>query len=973
LSVADAPAPAAAGGTPAPRPARPRLLLAVCCIAQFLVILDLSIVNIALPEMQADLAIAAGDLQWVIDAYAILFAGFLMLAGRATDVLGQRRTFVLALAVFTVASTACGLAPDDLSLILARGLQGLAGAGMAAASLAIITSSFAPGAERARAIALWGAMNGLGGATGMLLGGVLTEYLSWRWVFLVNVPVAIAAIAMAVAVVHERRARQRRSFDLAGALVLTIGLLVSAYGGVTAGTHGFGSAAALVPLIGGSLILMLFGPIEKRAKAPLVPPGAISKGLRSVNAIVALFSAALFPMWFVGSLYMQQVLALSPLETGLAFLPMALVIFAVAQQAGKLVARAGVRPVLGSGLLLMTTGLALFSLIEPSGSTLQYVILPGVLTAAGIGLAVVSSTIAATALATNAQEAGLASGLVNTARQVGGGLGLAILISVGTQFTAGRIGGGAQVEPALTDGFALAYLIGAGLTLTAAILTFVLLPGAAEAPKARAGRRIVGAAAAVLLVFAAVGVAIPRSQGEPIGAYTLEGTMRFATEPDLHPPQMEVQIDEGRRLPGLIMAANFYDLTKGPMVGQSGPMILGQDLQPVWFEPVPEDVVAANLTAQTWNGRPVLTYWQGEITETGEVATGTIRVLDESYRELARIEGQDGWVLTLHEFDIRGDEAWVTATKNTERDLTRYGGVNNGVFVDSAVQRYSLRTGKLLSTWKASDHIELAESETQPPPNGFPWDATHVNAIDVSDDGRKMLVSMRNTMAGYYVDVATGRIEWRVGGKRSDFRMGDGAAFEWQHDMELQPGGRLTMFDNHCCEITGAGEYLQADAPSRALTLQLDFDARSARLVDEIGHGGNFFAQYMGNEQELPGGRRWVSWGQVPYFSMYSPDGELEYDATLPTPNMSYRSYVQPWTGRPGWPPKCVAQGGTVAASWNGATEVRRWRVRDGRRILATEARDGFETRIAAPGARAGLTVEALDAGGDVLGTCRTR
>jgi MFS family permease len=282
------------------------LLLGVCCVAQFMVILDLSIVNVALPSIQSSLKFSASDLQWVVDAYAIVFAGFLMLAGRAGDLWGQRRTFVAALTLFSLASLAGGLAPTSGVLIGARALQGLAGALMAASSLAIITASFEPGPARHRAVGLWGAMNGAGGAAGTLLGGVITQELSWRWVLLINLPIGLTAAVLAATVVADRRAEKRTSFDLAGALLLTVGLLLEAYGGVAAGSHGWASAAALVPIAVGSVLLILFPIVEKRfAKAPLVPPRAFTGALRNINVIVLLFSAALFPMWYVGSLYLQ--------------------------------------------------------------------------------------------------------------------------------------------------------------------------------------------------------------------------------------------------------------------------------------------------------------------------------------------------------------------------------------------------------------------------------------------------------------------------------------------------------------------------------------------------------------------------------------------------------------------------------------------------------------------------------------------
>src|SRR5580700_12191187 len=230
------------------------LLLVVCCVAQFMVILDLSIVNVALPSIQSSLGFSSPELQWIVDAYAITFAGFLMFGGRAADHFGQRRMFVLALFVFALASLAGGIAPDRVTLVAARGVQGLGGALMAACSLAIITSSFAPGPPLHRAIGAWAAMNGLGGAAGMLFGGVITEFLSWRWVLLINPPIGIVGALVAYAVVSERRRAPGRSFDLAGALTLTIGQMVLVFGVVEAGLKGWDTLAALGPIIGGVLI-----------------------------------------------------------------------------------------------------------------------------------------------------------------------------------------------------------------------------------------------------------------------------------------------------------------------------------------------------------------------------------------------------------------------------------------------------------------------------------------------------------------------------------------------------------------------------------------------------------------------------------------------------------------------------------------------------------------------------------------------
>ncbi len=975
------PQPPPAPDTPT-QPPEPRLglLLGVCCVAQFMVILDLSIVNVALPSIQSSLKFSAADLQWVVDAYAIIFAGFLMLAGRAGDLWGQRRTFVAALALFSLASLAGGVAPTSGVLIVARGVQGLGGALMAASSLAIITASFPAGPARHRAVGLWGAMNGAGGAAGVLLGGVITQELTWRWVLLINVPIGLAAVVVARSVVVNRRSAKRRTFDLAGALVLTAGLLISAYGAVTAGNDGWGSADALIPIAIGALLLTVFPLVESRwAKDPLVPPKSFTRPLRNINLIVLLFSAALFPMWYVGSLYLQQVLALTPLTTGLVFLPMALAIFACASQAGRVVSRAGVRPTLGAGLILMACGMAMFARIGASGSAIQYVVLPGVLTAMGIGFSIVPSTIAATQSALTG-EAGLASGLVNTSRQIGGGLGLAVLISIATQYTSHLIGAQHPTPQALTDGFRLAYLIGAGLVAVAAVLTFILLPGAQAQAQARAigGRRVVGAAVAVVAGFAVIEFAVPRSQAPPIGAYTTNGAYSFVSAPGLHPPKLQIETETaaGAHLPGYVMMANFYDLNHPPLVGQSGPLISDSQLRPVWFRPLPTDVVASNLQAQTYAGRPVLSWWQGDVTPTGAINSGEDVVVNDHYQRVATLKGTDGWVLTLHTMIIRGHDAWVTANKNLPTNLSDDGGVSNGVLTDSAVQEYDLRTGRLLYTWKASDHIPPSDSYTQPPSNGFPWDAYHINSIAINGDGT-FLVSMRNTWAAYQVDARTGKIIWTLGGKHTSFRVPVKDEFKWQHDVQLHPGNVVSLFDDHCCDITGADQYLPATGPSRALELKLNPATHTATQVAEYSHGTTFHSQYMGNLQILSDGDALVGWGEVPFVSEYTKVGKLIFDGAMPVPDMSYRAYVQRWVGSPLYPPtgaaRAVAGRTTVYASWNGATKLAAWKVLagtgSGQTIVARHARSGFETAIPVRTAPRRYRVQALDASGKVLAT----
>jgi EmrB/QacA subfamily drug resistance transporter len=962
-------------------------ILVVCCVAQFMVILDLSIVNVALPSIQSALGFSSPELQWVVDAYSITFAGFLMLGGRAADRLGQRRIFVLALTGFALASLLGGLAPERNTLIAARALQGLAGAFMAASSLAIVTSSFPPGPRLHRAIGTWAAMNGLGGAAGVLFGGIITQEISWRWVLLINPPIGVVTVVVAYAVVSNRRhARQGQSFDLAGALTLTIGQMVLVYGVVEAGLQGWDKAIALGPIIGGLALLGAFNVIEARfASFPLVPFREFTRQLNVANVIVVLFSAALFPMWFVGSLYLQQVLGLSPLHTGLTFLPMALTIMLVASRAGRLVGRFGVRTVLSSGLVLMTAGMLLLAGIGHAGSSITFVMIPGILVAAGIGLSIVSSTIAATHGAKEGQT-GLASGLVNTSRQVGGGLGLAVLITLATQHTSTLIGAGEQVPAALTGGFRLAYLIGAGLTAAALIVTVTMVRG--DAPRlaaASVARRAVLplAVVAVIGAVAAIDYGVGGRHGAPISQYTTRDTLSFVTEPGLHPPRLttDVTTDTAKLAPGYIFTANFYDLNYPPIAGQSGPLILDSDLQPVWFQPVPENVVAGNLELQSYQGRPALSYWQGFVTNTGATESGEDIVLNQHYQPVAKLHGVDGWKLTLHEFLVVGHDAWVTANKDVPYDLSRFGGAYNGAIDDSAVQEYDLRSGRLLYSWDALEHIPPADSYATVPTNAFPWDTYHVNSIALA--GNTMLVSMRDTWAAYLVDLrpgpTKGRIVWTLGGRHSSFRIARGAQFQWQHDVKLQPGNIVTMFDDHCCQLTGGGTYVAPSSSSRPLTLKLDFSQHSASVAaPSYGEDLQIASDYMGSTQPLAGGNLVVGWGSTDYISEYTRDGTQVLGAQWPLNNLSYRAVVEPWVGLPLTKPTGAARtaGGrmTVYASWNGATRVVSWRVLGagaGGQLtaVARAARSGFETTIQLARAYPSYEIEALDSRGAVIGS----
>ncbi len=1030
------------------------LLLTVCCVAQFMVILDLSIVNVALPSIQSDLGFTPVNLQWVVDAYAIVFAGFLMLGGRASDRFGPRRMLAAALVLFAFSSLAGGAATTQAMLIIARSLQGLSGALMAASSLAAIAMSFPQGPARHRAIALWGAMNGAGGAAGALFGGIITQEFGWRWVLLINPPIGVAAAGVAWAVIAESKKKEgaARSFDLPGALTLTLGQMILVYGIVEAGTHGWGSSLFYVPLIISIVLFVLFGLIEvKWASAPLVPFKAITKPLADANTIVFIFSAALFPMWFVSSLYLQEVLGLSPLNAGLAFFPMAVVIMLTARQAGKLVGLFGLRAVLTSGLVLMASGMLLFARIGPTGSSLGYVVLPGILVAGGIGLAVVASTIAATQSVQPAQ-AGLASGLVNTSRQAGGGLGIALLISFATSYTTQQIGQNRPVPDALTAGFRLAYLIAAGLAALAAVLTFRLMrhqaapesafasphgaaakpaapspaaPPAAErgaqaAPElapdgkaasaaqpagpaggqpdgahAGAGRkrpsplRLAAVVVGVLAVFAIIDFTVGARPGPPIGAYKLDDSYSFVSVPGLHPPVVKLasHATSGTPAPGLILTGAFYDLSKPPMRGQSGPLILDNNLQPVWFQPVPQNVVAANLDEQVYRGQPVLTWWQGVVTNTGQTSSGKYIVVNQHYKTVATLHGANGWVLTLHTMVIDGDHAWVTANKNVPMNLSRWGGVYNGTLVDSALQEYDLRTGKLLWTWDAYKHIGLADTHSLPPGNGFPWDAYHINSIDLISKNAA-LVSMRDTWGVYKINTVSGKIDWTLGGNHSNFTFGQGAEFKYQHDVTLLPNGDISMFDDHCCFLESGGTYLAPTGPSRAEVLRIDVDKHTATMVsqyrhhDEDGREGTD-ASYMGSAQLLPNSNVFVGYGNLPFFAEYTKSGKMVMDAMFPGPDLTYRAIKIPTTafvGSPLTPPEAAVRQAhgktTVYASWNGATRVTSWRVlagpsADQLKPVTTAAKSGFETAIVVSLDDKVFKVQALDATGKVLGTSK--
>src|SRR5919206_3013558 len=362
-----------------------------------MVILDVSVVNVALPSIRDDLGFSATGLQWVVNAYTLTFAGFLLLGGRATDLLGRRRVFIGGLLLFSLASLIGGLASSQGMLIGARAAQGLGGAIVSPASLAIITTAFDDSSDRNKALGAWGAMGGAGGAFGVLLGGTLTDLLSWQWILFINVPIGLAAALLTPRFVEEgRSAAGTRQFDFAGALSVTLGLVAIVYAIVRTDVNGWGSAQTLVVLGIGLALVALFLLIEGRlASQPLMPLRIFrSRPLSAANGIVFALGSAMFAMWFFVSLYLQQVLGYSPLKAGLAFLPMTLTIVVGSTIASRLVARIGVRPLLIGGLLAATVGLLLFARMAADGSYLSDVLAPSLLVAAGLGASFVPATIA---------------------------------------------------------------------------------------------------------------------------------------------------------------------------------------------------------------------------------------------------------------------------------------------------------------------------------------------------------------------------------------------------------------------------------------------------------------------------------------------------------------------------------------------------------------------------------------------------
>ncbi|RDI75436.1 drug resistance MFS transporter, drug:H+ antiporter-2 (14 Spanner) (DHA2) family [Gaiella occulta] len=453
------------------------LILVLVCVAQFMVVLDATIVNVALPSIQSGLGFSATGLQWVVNSYTLFFGGFLLLGGRASDLFGRQRLFVAGVALFTAASLVNGIATSSGILVGGRALQGLGAALVSPAALSIVTTTFAEGKERTQALGIWSAIAAGGGAVGLLLGGILTDTLSWRWVFFINLPIGLAAIVLALRFIRNTKAETKpETVDVAGAVAVTAGLLVLVFGIVKAQEYGWTSAKTIGLAALAAALLGSFVAIESRSKAPLIRLGIFrTRSLSASNASMMLVAAGLFAMFYFASLYVQRVLGYSPLEAGVAFLPVTAGIVVGAGLSQQLIPRLGVRAVPLGGIATAAAGLFLLSRVPVDGSYLAN-LFPGLmLMSVGMGLTFVPVTLLAT---TNvaAADAGLASGLFNTSQQVGGALGLAILSTIAAGTTSGALAGlggppsRAQQSAALVDGFQNAFLAAGLLILAAGVL-----------------------------------------------------------------------------------------------------------------------------------------------------------------------------------------------------------------------------------------------------------------------------------------------------------------------------------------------------------------------------------------------------------------------------------------------------------------------------------------------------------------------
>ena len=464
------------------------IALAVIVVAQFMVVLDVAIVNVALPSIKTDLNFSEQNLQWVITAYSILFGGVLLLGGRLADILGRRKLFIAGIALFTVSSLLDGLAWSEGSLIAFRALQGLGAALVSPAALSILTTTFAEGRERNRALGIWGAVSGSGAAAGVLLGGALTSAFSWSWIFFVNVPVGLLVLVLSPLLLRESRADlPDRHFDVSGAAAITGGLMLLVYALTRATTHGWGSGSTIALLAASAALIAGFIVIELRSRAPLLPLGIFRlRTLTGSNVTGLLLAAALFSQFFLLTLYMQQVLHYSALKTGVAYVGITLTIIIVSAVAQALATRIGVRPLLPIGMALAAVALVLYARLPVHGH--YFADLFPAFIIGGVGMALVFVPMSIGALTgVRADEAGIASGLINTSQQIGGAIGVAVASTIAATYTSHYVqahpGTTAASGAALTHGFAIAFWVLAGIAIAGGILGGLLVESRPHAQK----------------------------------------------------------------------------------------------------------------------------------------------------------------------------------------------------------------------------------------------------------------------------------------------------------------------------------------------------------------------------------------------------------------------------------------------------------------------------------------------------------
>jgi hypothetical protein len=439
----------------------------------------------------------------------------------------------------------------------------------------------------------------------------------------------------------------------------------------------------------------------------------------------------------------------------------------------------------------------------------------------------------------------------------------------------------------------------------------------------------------------------------------------FVSAPTLQPPTVSIDYDSPQAAPGDVF------LTFAHGAGQSGPMIVDGSGRLVWFKPVPKDMTATDFQVELYDGRPALVWWQGYIPNLG-IGFGTDEIYGSNYRPLAQIKAGNGYEADLHDAQITPqDSAFITSNTLVHTDLASGGGPHAGVLIDSLVQEIDIKTGLVMFEWHAYGHVALSESYSPPHDSSSePWDWFHLNSISPGPD-HDLLISSRNTSALYDVSLGSGRVLWRIGGKHPTFKMDGGTGMAYQHDARWQPDHTITVFDD--------GAVPKKHSQSRAIRLAIDWAHLTVHLVGRDVRTPPLLTGSQGNDQVLPNGDSFVGWGEVPYFTEFSPSGQVVFEGRMPYPAQSYRAYKFPWSATPTEPPAIAVRAAgagtdTVYASWNGATGVAQWRILAGANAksllpVATFAKSGFESAASVPGAGNHFAVQALDAEGHLLGT----